>query len=96
MFIECQFKNDAVHLYEAELSPADSVADGGERGYSQQEVQAKPQNPHGVVGVGAPGHGGVKRRGPVLPDLDGREGCLLSVYVRMGTDRLCAFLIKWE
>ena len=56
-------------LYEAELPPAESVADGGERGYSQQEKQAKSQNPHGVVGVWTPGRGGVKHWSSVLPDL---------------------------
>lgn len=39
-------KHASIHLYEAELSPAESIADGGEGGYSQQEVQAKSQNPH--------------------------------------------------
>lgn len=50
----------SIHLYEAELSPAESIADGGERGYSQQDIQAKSQNPHSVVRVSIPGHGGVK------------------------------------
>lgn len=44
-----------IYLYEAELSPAESIADGGERRYSQQEVQAKSQDARRVEGVIEPG-----------------------------------------
>lgn len=49
-----------IYLYEAELSPAESIADGGERRYSQQEVQAKSQDARRVEGVIEPGYAGVK------------------------------------
>lgn len=51
-----------IYLYEAELSPAESIADGGERRYSQQEVQAKSQDAGRVEGVIDPGRAGVKLR----------------------------------
>lgn len=47
-------------LHEAELPPAESVADRGERRDSQQDVEAKSQDPHREVGVGAPRHGRVE------------------------------------
>lgn len=59
----------STHLYEAELPPAESIADRRERAYSQQDKQAKSQNPHSIVRVRAPGHGGVKLCRSVLLDL---------------------------
>lgn len=79
----------SIHLYEAELSPAESIADGGERSYSQQDIQAKSQNPHGVVRIRTPGQGGVKFWCSVLPDLkvtvNKTERCLLTLSVPMET-----------
>lgn len=49
-----------IYLYEAELSPAESIADRGERRYSQQEVQAKSQDPRRVEGVIEPRDAGIK------------------------------------
>lgn len=62
-------KHASIHLYEVELPPAESVADRGERGYSQQEVQAKSQHSDRVVRVSTPGRGIVKHWCSVLPDL---------------------------
>lgn len=50
----------SMYLYKAKLSPTENIADRWEGAYSQQDIQAKPQNPHRIVGVRAPGHGGVK------------------------------------
>lgn len=38
----------STHLYEAELSPAESIADRGERCYSQQDIHTKSQNPRSI------------------------------------------------
>lgn len=59
------------HLYEAELSPAENIADWGKRCYSQQEKQAKSQNPHRVERVIIPGNGIVKLWCFVFFDLKG-------------------------
>lgn len=62
-------KHASIHLNEAELSPAESIADRSEGGYSQQDIQTKSQNPHRVVRVCTPGYGGVKLWSFVLLDL---------------------------
>lgn len=48
------------HLYEAELPPAESVADWGKGRDSQQEKQAKSQDARRVEGVIDPGDAAVK------------------------------------
>lgn len=60
-----------IHLYEVELSPAESIADGGKRRYSQQEIQAKSNNSHRVERVISPGNGCVKLWRLVFFDLKG-------------------------
>lgn len=49
-----------IYLYEAELPPAQSVADGGKRRDSQQEIQAESQDARRVEGVVDPGHAVLK------------------------------------
>lgn len=60
----------STHLYEVELSPAEGIADRRERGYSQQEIQAKSQYPCSIEGVITPGNRGLKLGRLVLLDLE--------------------------
>ena len=62
-----------LYLYEAELPPAECIADRGKGGNSQQNVQCESQNPNGIVGISTPGGGRIEHRCPVLPDLTERK-----------------------
>lgn len=43
------------YLYKAKLSPVDTVADGGQGCYSQQDKEEKAQDAQSKVGVAVPG-----------------------------------------
>lgn len=65
--ISCNSDTHAsIYLYEVELSPAESIGDGGKRGYPQEEKHAKSQYPRRVERVTLPGPDGVKLFGLVL------------------------------
>lgn len=79
------------YLYEAELPPAESVADGGKRCDSQQEIQAESQDARGVKGVIDPGEAVVKH---VCLVASGLHETVKNVFLFDGAD-FCFSLLNY-
>lgn len=67
------------YLYEAELPPAESVADRGKRRDSQQEIQAESQDARRVEGVIDPGDAIVKH---ICLVASGLQGTVRDIHVQ--------------